>query len=73
MGASPAPPQDQGAGGQTTQLVIGVIKGLRAIAKSVPGAAPGVAKINDIFQQEVMPQVMKGATPGEPQAPPNAG
>ena len=73
MAASPAPAQDSGGSNTSTQLVIGIIKGLRSLSKMIPGAAPGVAKINDIFQSEVMPQVMKGQSPGEPAAPPNAG
>jgi len=68
-GAS-APAQGNPATDQKTQLVIGIIKGLRALAQAAPSASPGIQKINDIFQSEVMPKLMESQSPGEPQAPP---
>lgn len=68
-GAS-APAQGSPATDQKTQLVIGIIKGLRALAQAAPSASPGIQKINDIFQSEIMPKLMEGQASGEPQAPP---
>ena len=68
-GAS-APAQASPATDQKTQLVIGIIKGLRALAQAAPSASPGIQKINDIFQSEVMPKLMEGQSSGETQAPP---
>jgi hypothetical protein len=68
-GAS-APAQGSPATDQKTQLVIGIIKGLRALAQAAPSASPGIQKINEIFQSEVMPKLMESQQPGESQAPP---
>lgn len=65
-----APAQSSPATDQKTQLVIGIIKGLRALAQAAPSASPGIQKINDIFQSEVMPKLMESQSPGEAQAPP---
>ena len=70
-GAS-APAQPSPGTDQKTQLVIGIIKGLRALAQAAPAASPGIQKINDIFQSEVMPKLMESQQPGEAQAPPTA-
>ena len=68
-GASPAPAQPNPAMQQGTQLVIGVVNGLRAIAKAYPKAAP---KITEMLagMREILPLIMQSQAPGEVQAPP---
>jgi hypothetical protein len=51
-------------------MMLDVVQGLRAIAKTYPGASAAVAKINEIIRGEVMPAVMQHAEPAEPAAPP---
>jgi hypothetical protein len=58
---------------QGTRMMLDVVNGLRAIAKAFPGAAPGVAEINEIIRGKLMPAIMQSAEPGEPQAPPTGG
>jgi hypothetical protein len=67
--ASPAPGQPSSADGNT-KLVIAAVSALRALAQAVPGASPGIQKINDILRNEVMPKLMANQQTGEPQAPP---
>ena len=54
-------------------MMLDVVQGLRAIAKTYPGASPGVAKINEIIRGEIMPAIIQHAEPGEPAAPPIGG
>ena len=70
--ASPAPAQPSSAQGNT-RLVIAAVSALRALAQAVPGASPGIQKINDILRNEVMPKLMQSQQTGEPMAPPTAG
>lgn len=53
--------------------MIRIIRDLRSVATASPAAAPGVQKINDIIQSEIMPKLMESQQPGEPQAPPTGG
>jgi hypothetical protein len=69
QGAPPAPASPNPAMQQGTQLVIGVVNGLRAIAKAYPKAAPIVTDIN-ARMRELLPIVMQSQSPGEVQAPP---
>lgn len=69
--AAPASAQPGSPNG--TSMAVEVARGLIAIAKAFPGAAPGVAKINDILRSEVMPALMQHTQPGEPAAPPTNG
>jgi hypothetical protein len=68
--ASPAPPTPSPAVEQGTKMMLDVVQGLRAIAKTYPGASAGIAKINEIMRGEVMPAIIQHAEPGEPAAPP---
>jgi hypothetical protein len=68
--ASPAPATPSPAVEQGTKMMLDVVQGLRAIAKTYPGASAAVAKINEIIRGEVMPAVMQHAEPAEPAAPP---
>jgi len=69
---SPAPPEPaQGMQGGT-QMVIGVVQGLRAIAKAFPATAPDIAQINDLMRG-VMSKMMASQQTGEPAAPPQGG
>ena len=68
-GASPAPAQPNPAMQQGTQLVIGVVNGLRAIAKAYPKAAPKVTEML-AGMREILPLIMQSQAPGEVQAPP---
>jgi hypothetical protein len=52
-----------------TQMVIGIVNQLRALAKAYPSAAPKVAQINDLMR-EVSVEIMKTQQPGEPVAGP---
>jgi hypothetical protein len=70
-GASPSPAQPSGMQ-QGTQDLLQAVSLLRGIAKSYPAASPAIMKINDLIQ-EVSAAMMQSQTPGEPQAPPNAG
>ena len=54
---------------QGTQLVIGVVNGLRAIARAYPKAAPIVTEMN-AKMRELLPIIMQSQAPGEVQAPP---
>jgi len=67
--ASPSPAQPAPATNQGTQLVLGVIRDLRSIAKAYPEAAPHITQINDLMRK-VMQSMMQSAQPGEAQAPP---
>lgn len=71
-GAAPAPAQPSSAQG-STRLVIAAVSALRALAQAVPGASPGVQKINDILRNEIMPKLMMSQQTGEPMAPPTGG
>lgn len=62
-----APPTPAPAMQQGTQLVIGIVNQLRALARAYPGAAPKVAQINDLMR-EVQAEIMKNQQPGEPEA-----
>lgn len=53
-------------------MAINVVQSLRTIAKAYPGTSPFIEQINDLMRQ-VMAKMMEHQTPGEPQAPPNAG
>jgi hypothetical protein len=57
---------------QGTQMLIGVVQGLRAIAQAFPTTAPKIAEINNLMR-EVVPLMMEAQQTGEPMAPPNAG
>ena len=54
-------------------MMLDVVNGLRMIAKTFPGASPGVAEINEIIRGKLMPAIMTSAEPGEPAAPPTGG
>lgn len=54
-------------------MMLDVVNGLRAIAKTFPGASPAVAEINEIIRGKIMPAIMQNAEPGEPSAPPMGG
>jgi hypothetical protein len=69
QGAPPAPATPNPAMQKGTQLVIGVVNGLRAIAKAYPKAAPIVSDIQGRMR-ELLPIVMQSQSPGEAQAPP---
>jgi hypothetical protein len=70
--ASPAPPEPAQGMQAGTQMVIGVVSGLRAIAKAFPATAPDIAQINDLMRQ-VMAKMMSSQQTGEPAAPPQGG
>lgn len=57
---------------QATQLLIGVVGALRAIAKSYPQAAPHVVEANDAIRKVGL-AIMQSQPAGEPMAPPTAG
>ena len=67
--ASPSPAQPSPAAQQGTQLVLGVIRDLRSIAKAYPEAAPHITQINDLMRK-VMAAMMQSSQPGEAAAPP---
>lgn len=66
-GARPSPLLEKGS-----DAVVRVVQGLRELATSYPTAAPVISQINDLMNQ-VYIEVMKGAAPGEPAAPPMVG
>ena len=71
-GASPAPPTPSPSMQQGTQLLIGAVSNLRAIAKAFPAAASKVAEANNLLR-EISALMMQSQNPGEPQAPPTGG
>jgi hypothetical protein len=50
-------------------MMIGIVQGLRSIARDFPAAAKPISEINDKMR-EVQMAMMKGAQPGESAAPP---
>jgi hypothetical protein len=54
---------------QGTQMVITVVRGLRAIAKMFPETAPMISDINNKMR-DVSATIMKHQEPGQPAAPP---
>jgi len=67
--ASPSPAQPSPATQQGTQMVLGIIRDLRSLAKAYPEAAPHITQINDLMRK-VMASMMQSAQPGESAAPP---
>ena len=65
--ATPSPMMEQGA-----RMVIGVVSGLRSIAKAFPETAEPISQINNLMR-DVQAKMMKSAQPGEAQAPPSGG
>jgi hypothetical protein len=68
--ASPAPAQPSPQMQQGTQLAIGVVNQLRAIAKAFPKTAPKVAEVNNLMR-EITAVMMESQQTPEPAAPPN--
>lgn len=69
VAASPSPEQPSPVMQQGTQMVIGVVQNLRAIAKAYPGTAPEITQINSLMRN-VLAKMMQQQHPGEPAAPP---
>jgi hypothetical protein len=70
---SPSAPEPAPQSNMMSNKVIGIIQDLRSLARAIPGAAPGIAEINEIFSSKVMPAIMAHQRPGEPAAPPMGG
>jgi hypothetical protein len=51
-------------------MILDVVRGLRAIAKSTPQASGEIQQINDLLRK-VMVKTMQHAQPGEAMAPPS--
>lgn len=70
--AAPAPAKPSPQMQQGTQIMLGVVNGLRDFAKMFPGASPYVQQMNDLARQ-AMRAMMESAEVGEPAAPPITG
>lgn len=57
---------------QGTQLAIGVVSGLRAIAKAFPATSDKISEMNNLMR-EVVALMMSSQQTGEPAAPPIGG